>query len=125
MSEPIKQLDEAGLTHLWEKIVNRDMVFSNTTAGWNSQPTLKAKEGAMYIYTDYRYNDDNKPLAALKIGDGTSYLVDMPFIDELIWDHINNNDIHITAAERIFWNNKVRCFIDASADQESLIFTTN
>lgn len=122
---PIKQLDEQGLAHLWEKFKEQNRVFSNTTAGWNAQTTLKAKEGAIYIYTDYRHNDDNEPIAAFKIGDGTSYLIDMPFTDELVWDHINDTDIHITAAERIFWNNKVRCYIDTVEDGEDLIFTTN
>ena len=122
---PIKQLDEQGLAHFWEKIVNREMVFSDTTANWNAQVTLKSKQGAIYIYTDYRYNENNEPLAALKIGDGTSYLIDMPFIDELIWDHINNGEIHITATERAFWNSKVRCYISPSEDGEGLIFTTN
>jgi hypothetical protein len=48
----------------------------------------------------------------------------MPFTDELIWDHIENNEIHVSSADRLFWNNKVRCYIDPG-DADKLIFTKN
>lgn len=124
MSEQIRQLDKTGLAHLWEKFKEQNLIFSNTTAGWAEQSSLIAKQGAIYIYTDYRRNEHNEPIAAFKIGDGTSYLIDMPFTDELIWDHIENNEIHVSSADRLFWNNKVRCYIDPN-DGDKLIFTKN
>jgi len=53
--------------------------------------------------------------------------VDLPFVafdDETFLAHINNGDIHISAAERTFWNNKVRCYTQVNVP-ETLIFTTN
>jgi hypothetical protein len=46
----------------------------------------------------------------------------MPFTDEILYNHINDIVAHITAEERAFWNNKVRCYI---ADETNLTFTTN
>ena len=57
-----------------------------------------------------------------------SYLIDMPFvnstdsgIEQLILDHINNNVIHISAAERNFWNNK----LNYSFNEQSQNLTLN
>lgn len=119
-----KFLDKLGLAHLWEKIKEEKEVFSDTTAGWASRSSTIAKQGAIYIYTDYKQNEEGKPLAGFKVGDGTSYLIDMPFQDELIYDHINDNTIHITSAEREFWNNKDRCYIDPNHEGR-IVFTKN
>lgn len=121
---PIKQLDEQGLAHLWEKFKEQNNVYSNTTAGWAAQTSLVSKQGAIQIYTDYRQNEDNENIAAYKVGDGLAQVVDLPFTDELIWDHINDTSIHVTSAEKAFWNNKVRSYIDNS-DPENLNFTIN
>ena len=99
-------------------------IHSGTTESWNSQRDLIAKRDNLYVYTDYK-TIDGVALPGIKIGDGTSYLIDLPFsasnsveLDE----HILDNVRHITNEERIFWNNKVTCFIDSS-DQENLVFT--
>ena len=103
-----------------------DIIQQNTTEGWNAQPNLKAKRNCIYVYTDHcTYNNKNIP--AMKIGDGTSYLIDMPFVDEHtaeLYAHINNNTVHITAAEREFWNNKIRCDETAtSVTGDTLVLT--
>ena len=97
-------------------------VYYGSTSDWNSQINLIAERGAIYIYSDYTYIEDQSgdqiPIAGLKIGDGTSYLIDMPYESEanstMLIEHIANNDIHVTAAERTKWNNKVTAFMDAS-----------
>lgn len=99
-------------------------VLYATTATWNSQPSLKAKEGYIYIYADYRQNDEGQNIPSMKIGDGNAYLIDMPFADQLLYDHLRDEIRHITQEERKFWNNKVRCYIDESNDGH-LIFTTH
>lgn len=99
-----------------------DKIFYNTTAYWNSRPTLIAKRGYIYIYSDYKQSEGEN-IAGIKIGDGTSYLIDMPFIDKPLDDHIADTVHHITNTEREFWNNKVRCFIDPE-NIEKLVFTT-
>ena len=98
-------------------------IYYATKAEWDSQPTLVGQTNTMYVYTDYT-SYDGQTIAGIKIGDGNAYLIDAPFIDEIYMDHISNTEIHITNAERAFWNNKVRCYM-ALADEEQLIFTTN
>ena len=97
-------------------------VYYDTTANWNLQRDLVAERSAIYIYSDHTYIDDGHgnqiPIAGIKIGDGTSYLIDMPFAtdsdSETLLRHISNHDIHITNEERASWNNKVTAFMDSS-----------
>lgn len=100
-------------------------VLYATTATWNSQPQLVSEMGYIYIYSDYKQNDQDQNIAGMKVGDGNAYLIDMPFTDELLYDHLADNVSHITQQEREFWNNKVRCFIDSEVQDDTLIFTTN
>lgn len=61
----------------------------------------------------------------IKIGDGNAYCVDLPFIDDdifnIINNHINNSTIHVTQAEKDFWNNKINS--SDEVEEENLIFT--
>lgn len=101
-------------------------VISDTTANWNSQKTLISKKDVVYVYTDHESKTvDGKTMdiPGIKIGDGKAYLIDLPFTDTLMMDHIRNSGIHVTQNEKNFWNNKVRCYIDATNDS-NLIFTT-
>ena len=81
-----------------------------------------AKRGYLYVYADYKQSEE-QTVAGIKAGDGTSYLIDMPFIDKPLDDHITDTVKHITSEERTFWNNKVRCFIDPE-NEYNLVFTT-
>lgn len=118
----IEYLDKQGLAHLWLKIKEQNLLFSDTKEGWNSQPSLISKKGALYIYTNYTQDDEGNDIPAFKVGDGMAYLIDIPFTEEKFWEHIGNMEIHITQEEREFWNNKVRNYIDSS-DPENLIQT--
>lgn len=99
-------------------------VLYATTETWNSQPQLISAKGFIYIYSDYRQNEQGINIPAMKVGDGNAYLIDMPFTDELLYDHLADNVRHITQQEREFWNNKVRCYTSEIQD-DVLIFTTN
>lgn len=99
-------------------------VLCASTATWNSKPELISSNGYIYIYSDYRKDSNEQNIASFKVGDGTSYLIDMPFTDELLYAHLSNSDIHVTSQDREFWNNKVRCYIDP-VDDNNLIFTTH
>lgn len=79
--------------------------YSDTSANWATKTSLVSVADVLYVYTD------NSGVVGVKMGDGTSYVVDLPFIT-------------ITSAERDFWNNKVRCYLSA-LDTENLVFTTN
>lgn len=104
--------------------------YYDTTAAWNMQPELIAERGGIYVYSDKAtiYDAVGNPtlVPGIKIGDGTSYLIDMPFVgDEIIYaliQHTSNNVRHITAEERTFWNNKVSSYLDAH-DSENLILS--
>lgn len=99
-------------------------VLYASTATWNSKPQLISEAGYIYIYSDYRQDSQGRNIASMKVGDGASYLIDMPFTDDLLYAHLANSDIHITPEEREFWNNKVRCYIDP-INEHRLVFTTH
>lgn len=93
-------------------------IHQDTTEAWNSQPALIAKAGHLYFYTDYQ-QVGGVNVAGMKLGDGTSYLIDLPFEDAQFQDHIRNTVVHITQEEREFWNSKNRAVITG----ENLILT--
>ena len=93
----------------------QDIVFVDTTDNWDRQTTLVPKRGQIIIYLDRdRIADDVGNVIyvpGIKIGDGTAYVVDLPFIDDAqaiyLAEHINDRTLHITQQEREFWNNKL------------------
>lgn len=101
-------------------------VFTDTTEGWNSQPSFVGKAGCIYIYSDYKKTEDALGntvfIPGFKVGDGNAYLIDIPFTDKLMYEHMADGTIHVTPEEKIFWNNKVRAYY---ADDEMLVLTTN
>lgn len=103
--------------------LHRPEVYFNTTAGWAAQSGLVGQANTIYIYTDYQEDGDGNPIAGIKVGDGNAYLIDAPFLDTVYLEHINDTDIHVTPAEKEFWNNKVRCFYSLT-DEDTVVFTT-
>ena len=70
----------------------------------------------------------------IKIGTGNAYVQDLAFVDEktreILMNHINDNDIHVTLQEKLFWNNKVNiddayAQIHQELEDETLIFNRN
>lgn len=115
-----KYLDTAGVSYLWSKIVNLQknklIYYSKTKEQWNANKWIIAEKDVLYIYNNYKVVEkDGKEffLPGLKFGDGSSYLIDLPFlnktsdIQQILLDHINNWDIHVSAVDREFWNNKL------------------
>lgn len=102
-------------------------IYYDTTEHWNAVPEFIPKKGSIVIYSDY-VGLDGEEIPNIKIGDGTTYLVDLPYISndlrEAILNHVNDATIHITAAERDSWNNKVTCYTQLMQQNEySLIFS--
>lgn len=62
--------------------LNRPEVFFNTTQGWNSQSGLVGQSNTIYVYTDYKEDEQGRKIAGVKIGDGNAYLIDAPFITQ-------------------------------------------
>lgn len=107
------------------------IIYRGTTAYWNNQSGLISEKNAIYVYTDYQEIDNGDGtftiLPAIKIGDGTSYLIDMPIAssnDTVLKQHLEDCVRHITAEERDFWNRKWSGYIN-SDDPENLCFTTS
>lgn len=104
-----------------EEAANKVLV--DTKENWDSQSSLIAEENIVYVYSN-QYTRDGMNIPGFKIGDGTSYLIDMPFNDDVMSRHILDAARHITAEERAFWNNKITCYLNAS-DLEDLVLTKN
>ena len=117
----------------------------DTTANWNAQVGFIPLDGEIIIYTDYKtkiytveeYGEQvtkTVNIPGIKIGTGNAYVQDLAFIDDdtrdILMAHINNSDLHVTMAEKGFWNNKIN--IDDSYDiaheeleEETLILNRN
>lgn len=95
----------------------------DTVEGWSNNRDYVPLEGELIVYTDYT-TQDGVVIPAIKVGDGLAYAVDLPFVGDDMRDayaaHITDTVAHITADERQFWNNKVRCYING----DKLVFTT-
>ncbi len=84
-------------------------VLSNTKLYWDSQPSLISEKDIMYVYTDYQQDLQGNNVPGIKIGDGKTYLINIPFSDDVMTQHTHDTDIHVTSQEKDFWNNKIRC----------------
>lgn len=105
-------------------------IYYDTTANWNAQSGIVSQEGALYIYSDYKVIEDEvgnrNNVPGIRIGDGASYLIDLPFLSDnsvdVFYSHINNTSMHVSESDRIFWNNKVSSYLD-SQDTENLVLS--
>lgn len=90
----------------------------DTTINWNRAIGFVPLKGEVIIYTDYssyekEVNGQMKRvwIPGIKIGDGDAYVQDLPFVDEdtrdILMEHIQNMDLHVTLEEKDFWNNKI------------------
>lgn len=101
----------------------------DTTANWNNARGFIPLAGEIIIYDDYEtktytveeYGETvtkTVNIPNIKIGTGNAYVQDLAFVDqktrEILMEHINNQDIHTTLQEKLFWNNKIN--IDDSED---------
>ena len=94
----------------------------DTTENWNNAKGFIPLPGEIIIYTDYEtktytveeYGETvtkTVDIPNIKIGTGNAYVQDLAFIDEktkdMLLDHINNQEAHVTLADKLFWNNKL------------------
>ena len=90
----------------------------DTTLHWNQARGFIPLAGEVIIYIDYKTirkevdgEMKNVFVPGVKIGDGQTYVQDLPFVDtelrDKIMEHINNENIHVTLQEKLFWNNKL------------------
>ena len=103
-------------------------VLYGTTMEWAQDKTRIAQKGVIYVYSDYARTTDpgtgvEVPVPGFKVGDGTSYLIDMPFaqgdINEEIRSHIANKKIHVSDDDRKRWDSSK---IIIETENENLMF---
>ena len=103
------------LPFLSDRNENKNIEY-HTAEYWNSQLNYIPDQGQVIVYSDSNL---------IKIGDGTTYLVDLPYITDFIsqqlQQHITNTNIHISTAERILWNNKIN--LEDTVEDQTLQFT--
>ena len=117
----------------------------DTTQHWNEAKGFIPLPGEVIVYEDYEtktytveeYGETvtkTVNIPNIKIGTGNAYVQDLAFVDEktreILMDHIRNQDIHVTLAEKLFWNNKINVDdaeeqITGELEEETLILNRN
>ena len=59
-------------------------IFYNTTEYWEEQTELVPEAGTVYIYSDYKQDENDNYVVGVKVGDGTTLLSELTFTDELV-----------------------------------------
>lgn len=117
----------------------------DTTEHWNNAIGFIPLPGEVIVYDDYEtktytveeYGETvtkTVQIPNIKIGTGNAYVQDLAFVDEqtkaILMEHINNQNIHVTLQDKLFWNNKVNiddayAQIHQELEDETLIFNRN
>jgi hypothetical protein len=117
----------------------------DTTQHWNEAIGFVPLPGEVIVYEDYEtktyeveeYGEivtKTVNIPNIKIGTGNAYVQDLAFVDEktrdILMAHIQNHDIHVTLAEKLFWNNKINVDdadeqISGELEDETLILNRN
>lgn len=117
----------------------------DTTENWDNARGFIPMAGEVIIYDDYQTRTWTEQeygetvtktinIPGIKIGTGNGYVQDLAFVDDELRDkliaHINNQEMHTTLAEKLFWNNKIN--VDDAYEQvhdelleETLILNRN
>ena len=113
---------DVGHTHNSTAVIKFD-----TVAGWAARSSYIPVRGELIVITDYAQNSNGENVAALKVGDGLAYAVDLPIVMENIVEelaaHIADTTAHVTPSDRTFWNGKWSGYVSNSSP-ETLVFTT-
>lgn len=110
----------------------RIQVRRDTTANWNAATGFIPLSGEVIVYTDYKTitkDGQTVNVPGIKIGSGNGYVQDLAFLGEAeaeqLLSHINNTTVHITAAERLAWNNKLNIDDNEEVVNETLVMNRN
>lgn len=88
-------------------------IIAKTTEQWNATPRLVSQKNTIYVYTDFDVIDGVN-IPALKIGDGSTFVVALPFLA--------GSAVTITPQDVDSWDNKVTAYQD-DVDNENLILS--
>lgn len=117
----------------------------DTTANWDAAIGFIPLPGEIIVYEDYEtktytveeYGETvtkTVNIPNIKIGTGNAYVQDLAFVDqrtrEILLEHMRNQDVHTTLAEKLFWNNKINVDdaeeqITGELEDETLILNRN
>ena len=107
-------------------------IYYNTTSHWNNATGFIPEPGAIIIYSDYEtkvVDGETVYIPGIKIGSGNGYVQDLAFVGtkerDTLLSHIADTDIHTSALEKSFWNNKLNVNDYAEVVDETLILTRN
>ena len=126
-------------------VTSRIQLKRDTTAHWNQAIGFIPLPGEVIIYEDYETKtyiiEENGETTTktinipnIKIGTGNAYVQDLAFVDEktrdMLMEHVINQDIHVTLAEKVFWNNKINVddaeeIITGELKDETLVLKRN
>lgn len=104
-------------------ILDSTSIHYDTKENWDTQRQLIAEKGHFYIYSNAATTQNEKGVLVfapgIKVGDGTSYLIDMPYSvfgsdHQILTNHVENTEIHIDNEERSKWNEKVSIKVNAA-----------
>jgi len=105
---------------------NTAKIEVRTTAEWNTMLQYIPSANRIIVYSD-KSVIDGAPIPGIKIADGLSYVVDLPFVGDdisaefvrLLNEHVTDRIAHVTEEERNFWNNKINYALNES--EETLV----
>lgn len=123
--------DEHGLLSIVDKTKLDGLnIKSGTTEYWNSQVGYIPPKDMIIIYTDYQtqvVDEQTINIPGIKIGSGNGYVQDLVYLGEkdteLLMEHIANNDIHVTVADKEKWDNKINIHDYQEVVNETLLIT--
>lgn len=102
------------------RVVRESRVLVDTTENWSRRLRYVPASGDIIVYADKGTIVDEagatRYVPGVKIGDGNAYCVDLPFVgddlDGQLLEHITDRAVHVSAADREFWNNKLNFTLD-------------
>ena len=97
----------------YDKLLKKHIRIIGTTKYFEDLKENIPPKGQLVIFSDLRSitKSDGTTItsAGIKVGDGIKTIEQLPFIDWFYWDHLNDANIHVTAEQKTFWNNKITC----------------
>ena len=96
----------------------------DTKEHWDNASGFIPFEGELIVYEDYPGNypdltseltlvgtSEDMVVTGVKVGDGKTYVQDLPFIGDDIRDklikHISDMEVHLLVGDREFWDTKI------------------
>lgn len=130
-AELMKKVDQEEFDALVASLPDITGIKCDTKENW-ANSTYIPQKGEIIIYSNYKTEEvdgQTVNIPAIKIGSGNAYVQDLMFLNQdlsdALYDHIQNTTIHVSQAEKDFWNNKLNVDDGNEVIDEVLIFNRN